>query len=34
MTGLDYIFSLSFFDILDLCEDLKEIRKEAEKRKP
>ena len=30
-TGLDYFLGLSLFDIIDLCEDLKEIQKEAKK---
>nr|DAM35721.1 MAG TPA: hypothetical protein [Caudoviricetes sp.] len=31
-TGLDYFLSLSFFDLLDLCEDLREVSKEYERK--
>lgn len=31
-TGLDYLMGLSLFDILDLCEDLKDINHEIKVR--
>lgn len=27
-TGLDYFLSLSIFDLLDICEELKEVNKQ------
>jgi hypothetical protein len=33
MTGLDYIQALSIFEIIDICEEYREIQKEAEKKK-
>lgn len=30
-TGLDYIRGLSIFELIELCEDLKEIQKEVDK---
>lgn len=28
-TGLDYFLGLSIFDLLDLCEDLREVNKKS-----